>query len=1632
MSIKIKRSDNGSCIIFEGSSQPAYWYSCLQAEVDGEDATRVNVINLRRSASNSATEYELYKIPYTEFLDADGNGFADAPAAAAYITLHADVTGSSNEGGTVFPQTEFMDFERDDTNTTIMFSNGDSYGVNSIKAVDAGDGTFDLKTTRGDVTLYSGMNHENMTIGEASAGATLNGVINALNAYFTVQPIAGGGDYVTSYVADDTGVDVTGNDAEGQVPVTGTPTHLLTTGSDTSTGHGARYWSNETIDESGEYFTVKMTGQGRFILGLVDDSDADDIAELSNNTGNGHSGLLWGLAVYDYGSYKAPWTTYGTGGLSMGPGWTGTQSGMMRYNTDVQDAFDNMNPVAFKVGIDNNGYIAVWYYDAGRSDDWILCGRRGTTTGSGHYRLVVKIWDSNGTLVETPKVHHLPVDDTGSALLDSNITLINDATGTIAGGITVLDATGDNDGIVTDQTISSIGEYFEFTWSVGDSHVGLFSDNDYDVATMAADSSEWSNDDYFFLGARAENNGTFTSVYRDESGADIDYRSVGSGDGAAFYGRAGFDTQGRATIWGSADGINWFVYKRHNAAAPSGNYRFLFIAQDDGANLDTLTQGTLDLAVSLTYYYAESPDGVFNYPLFATSEEAEQYDTDQGGAGAHQEVMFVDDTVGGRVWYAPSTGYYTSDGNVAPSDTGSVTWNAVATLSDALFAPDAFNGSDYTVDEGASVNIAISPVDVNYVTTVSISPSGSGLSLVANNLEGTAPEVTGDYNANPTDVYTVTVTRTNNYGTSTGTFDITVTNLTAPTVAATGFTHVTGSTALVDSDTLDDGSAVTFDNTIASPRRFLIPQAWVNDNILPSVVSSGSGTNSNPGTAGRTYIGIKAASGDLTDGITDADFDMFFNWEYQTANGHRFRHSDGTTVDNIGIGGTTNALYDFAVEVDGTDVHFIACNVNNISNEPAVNQGGTFSRVKTVTSYSGTFPIELVIATNGVQADIDTTGLNTIIIPAPSNWIQITEIGSHVINFDGSTTMPTLNAGYTYRFLTGSKVYADQTTNTNLHSDETLRFTTDGVSEYTTGITRVGTVGTAGAYIEFAVPSDVPPLFWYTDHTGINTNNAATISGSTYTVSITGITLEGPAANQTGSNVMDAGDHGWISLDEQLHAGERLVLNNTFFSDFMTEFVDNNHIVAIGLKGDNWVNTFEVNSAQAANSGEIFKGNTYIVGVCNSNGTGVLWYVVANGAQGNVMGTTAITPYSSLCAFFDITSTGNNIRAGIGYNGNLGVSAGDESTVAYADWTAYKGQTGDQGYGITTRDVVMSFWSFDGGDIDGAEIDWTGLSEVSTPTAAASLTTSWTKAIDFSGSSERMQQVANGTSYNPIRMNDISTTVAAPTAGHTSNDTNSRPWHTAIVFSSDNHNSNQHIWNQGDGAGSTDDNIYLRVDSSRNLWFGWGRTGALNECSLGTLASGSGNWYGIYIAHTGERLSGANASAANLADCFEIFYVNLQTGIVGSNMSIASNWTTNGGRMDRAVTNVFTVGGRGSNRNFHGKVASMVVSTLRRNQVMPATAEVSMMVRDPKQWLTDYKIGVSYRRPANSGNESSFSLNSSFSDQSCQVWLMGDGANDAYAQIRNQVFPSLANQTPLNMISMVSNDIETVNISGLT
>ena len=309
--------------------------------------------------------------------------------------------------------------------------------------------------------------------------------------------------------------------------------------------------------------------------------------------------------------------------------------------------------------------------------------------------------------------------------------------------------------------------------------------------------------------------------------------------------------------------------------------------------------------------------------------------------------------------------------------------------------------------------------------------------------------------------------------------------------------------------------------------------------------------------------------------------------------------------------------------------------------------------------------------------------------------------------------------------------------------------------------------------------------------------------------------------------------------------------------------------------------------------------------------------------------------------------------------------------------------------------------------------------------------TPWTKALDFSGSSERAQQVSTHSNNMPIAQDNITTTVPSPTAGQTSDNTYSRPWASTVVFKADRHNSNQHVWNQG--GGSNDDNIYLRLSASGTLFFGWGRDGSgVNECQIATNIQSS-RWYGVYIAHNGARFSGNNASSANLASAFDIRIMSSADsfGSLSANLSTSFVWS-GGARMDRNYGGTLTIGGRGSNRSFHGKVASFVSTTLRCGVAMPADAEIEEMITDPIKWMNDTKVGSPYRW-ASGLSETTFTFNNLYSALSTQIWLMGDGSNDNYSNmIRNRVMSSDQNYTKLNLLSMVSNDIQNVNIPGLT
>ena len=922
MAIRITRNEEGNCITFVGSSNPAYWNACLSAQINSDDATRVDIINDIRSENEETTQYEFYAVDIADFADKDGNSFADAQAMVDYVNANANVVGVSSVGTNLNGVS--VDFRLDDTSTSIIMDNGSSFGVNTIKAVADTDGTVHIHaigagTPEGSDEPNVHKHFEGLEVGNVSVnGSTVSGgiqdIVNTLNELFTVGAFESVviSDPFSTMVADVAGVDA-GYTLVGSTAVDPIGSDIFT---NSTTGNYAGLKSTEYIDQAGEYFTFDIRGEGQIGFGLVHTQASYDAGRYTGNvnyanpttfavSNSAHYGFQF--SHWFHPTPNGSWTNYGANtGIVYGSGW---------YNWESQNEWLAGENVKVKVGIDENGFIAI---STLQDDDttWVLHARSSYPVPEGSsFHLGIKSANPAARVSSAPKAHLL------------------------------------------------------------------------------------------------------------------------------------------------------------EEAAPVMNFR-----------------------------YIESPDGNFEYPLFATAEEANYYDGVNGGNSTSHTHTYDDDPTN-TTWYMPDTNS-TMVGTVAPTSDSTLgvtaTYTEVTSLSNADLAPPVFSATAITQEEGTNVNIQVTPQGATWSSSVSISPSGSGLVYDGYSLvQGTLTDVGADT------VYTITVTRGNSYGSTTGSMTVTAT--------------------------------------------------------------------------------------------------------------------------------------------------------------------------------------------------------------------------------------------------------------------------------------------------------DVAP--------------------------------------------------------------------------------------------------------------------------------------------------------------------------------------------------------------VTTNE------------------------------------TPWTKALDFSGSNEYAVKVSTFSGTNPLLMDSTSLVIAAPTiAGNTANATSARPWATAIVFKYDGNNSNQHIWNSGEGAGSTDDNIYLRLDASGYLYFGWGRQGAVNECRfiyLGT-STNTNHWHGIYIAHNGTRLSGSNATAANLAAAFDIRWMSSNFSAfdgLGSNLSTTANWTagSTGGRMDRAFTGNFTIGGRGSNRNFHGKIASMVVTTLRLGVAMPTDAELELMITDPKKWEDDYRVGQTVRRSQGASDVTYASSSLYNGHGGTQIWLMGDGVFDSYANgVRNEVYPADQNYGKLQLNSMVSNDIQTVNITGLT
>ena len=705
-------------------------------------------------------------------------------------------------------------------------------------------------------------------------------------------------------------------------------------------------------------------------------------------------------------------------------------------------------------------------------------------------------------------------------------------------------------------------------------------------------------------------------------------------------------------------------------------------------------------------------------------------------------------------------------------------------------------------------------------------------------------------------------------------------------------------------------------------------------------------------------------------------------------------------------------------------------NTYNIQNVPTGYADNGYSIIGTAEDISNGYGQSVQHVINVTKANNFGSAQGTITINVLANlagneFTLVDQGGAIKFTQDGGLTVldfntVTFNAGSTYKF------YVDGLT---LQTNDFVNIIDSDGNGLTSndGLTQSGGSGPgyAGTYFQYVIPSDVAPgkFIKFTD--GATSTDYADVplvlAGSSYSLTVTGVTNEGPADLTLTTEVTD---DNWYSIDETLSAGERIVITGAFLTDVFNELQIGSSFI-FGIKDGAWANTQDGNSS--SNTGFEYD---LCVKFKKSGSTGGTLNVMQGGSiqGGNLIYITSML--AGYNAIIEITADGNNIRMGVAHTSQNAV------TDLYSDWNISKYESGDQGYGLTSIDVV-AFYDKAGSSVafDYDNIDWTQLTEVAIPTAPSSIVTSWSKAIDFgSSTNEYLKMIHSSTAINALRMGGVGQTVNANTqdTNKTSDSTYARPWATTVVFSPNStHAAGEYIWNSGNGSANNMDNIAVRL-SNGHLYFSWGRDAYQTIAYIGGPLD-STKWYGLYIAHKGQRYSGTTNSSALMADAFDIRLMSSDDNFssIGSNLSTSGAWGSVS-NMAPSISGSFTVGGQYDAKSFHGKVASLITTSLELNSVLPTDAEIKVMITDPVKWLADYRVG-NHIRKANTNDTVTFAMNTLYSYYAVQVWLMGDGVNDSYTNgVRNEVYINDQGATKLSINNMVSSDIVNVTIPGLS
>ncbi|MCP4484743.1 MAG: hypothetical protein GY823_09320, partial [Flavobacteriaceae bacterium] len=196
--------------------------------------------------------------------------------------------------------------------------------------------------------------------------------------------------------------------AQGTAIETGTDEYGATTGS----YNGGGYKTPETINQAGEYFTFDIRNEGIIGFGLVP-SDADyangdyngnanyaDPSTFCNGPNSGNYGYQF--SHWFHPSPNGPWTNYGANAsYSMREGWSNANFAFSLSPEGAKWLAGDL--VKMKVGIDENNFIVISYFDESTSLFVPIARTSYPVPNGNEYHLGIKFGDTTVRLVGLPK-----------------------------------------------------------------------------------------------------------------------------------------------------------------------------------------------------------------------------------------------------------------------------------------------------------------------------------------------------------------------------------------------------------------------------------------------------------------------------------------------------------------------------------------------------------------------------------------------------------------------------------------------------------------------------------------------------------------------------------------------------------------------------------------------------------------------------------------------------------------------------------------------------------------------------------------------------------------------------------------------------------------------------------------------------------------------------------------------------------------------------------------------------------------------------------------------------------------------------------------------------------------------------